>query len=223
MQETLRPPPAPAPEILKQDLFGNIVLARGADGPEVRRDTRSARWWTAWLARRLAGREARALAAAAAVPDVPRLISWDGRVLVRSWLEGRPMHQARPTDPAYFCAALALVRRLHTAGVVHNDLAKEPNWLVLPDGRPGLVDFQLAWAPRRRGPMFRVLGREDLRHALKHKRWYCAQALSGRERALLARRGWPSRLWMATGKKAYLFVTRRLLGWSDREGAGDRG
>ena len=32
-----------------------------------------------------------------------------------------------------------------------------------------------------------------------------------------------SRTWMATGKPAYLFVTRRLLGWSDREGAGDRG
>jgi hypothetical protein len=27
---------------------------------------------------------------------------------------------------------------------------------------------------------------------------------------------------MGTGKKLYLFVTRRLLGWADREGAGDR-
>jgi len=27
---------------------------------------------------------------------------------------------------------------------------------------------------------------------------------------------------MATGKRAYLFITRRLLGWADREGAGDR-
>ena len=24
------------------------------------------------------------------------------------------------------------------------------------------------------------------------------------------------------GKRAYTFVTRRLIGWSDREGAGDR-
>lgn len=208
--------------ILKQDLFGTVRRVAGPDGPEVHRDTSTARWWTRWLARRLARREARALATAAGVPDIPRLRSWDGQVLVRSWLEGRPMHEARPQDPAYFRAALALVRRLHTAGVVHNDLAKEPNWLVLPDGRPGLVDFQLAWAPRRRGPMFRLLGREDLRHALKHKRWYCAAALSARERALLGQRAWTSRLWMATGKKLYLFVTRRILGWADREGAGDR-
>jgi hypothetical protein len=27
---------------------------------------------------------------------------------------------------------------------------------------------------------------------------------------------------MSTGKPVYRFVTRRLLGWADREGAGDR-
>lgn len=221
--EHARPSPAPRTvETLKRDIFGTVTLVRGAHGLQVRRDTRSARWWAAGLARSLAKREAKALVAACEVPDIPRLISWDGRVLVRSWLEGQPMHRAKPGNPEYFRAALALVRKLHTAGVVHNDLAKEPNWLVLPDGRPAMVDFQLAWAPRRRGPMFRLLGREDLRHALKHKRWYCAAALSRRELAILAKRAWPSRLWMATGKKAYLFVTRRLLGWADREGAGDR-
>jgi RIO-like serine/threonine protein kinase len=209
-------------EVLKRDLFGTMTLCRDPRGTWVCRDTRQARWWLRWLARWLATREARALTAAKNVPDVPRLLAWDGRVLVRSWLEGRPMQQARPSDPDYFRAALALVRRLHGAGVVHCDLAKEPNWLVLPDGRPGLIDFQLAWAPRRRGRMFRVLGREDLRHALKHKRYYCAAALSARERAILARPGWTSRLWMASGKPVYLFVTRRLLGWADREGAGDR-
>jgi len=222
MENAAHPPSTEMPQVLKSDLFGTVSLAHGPRGPEVHRDTGSAPWWTRWLARRLAGREARALQAAAMVPDVPRLVSWDGRVLVRSWLEGQPMHLARPADRAYFDAALGLVRRLHIAGVVHNDLAKEPNWLILPDGRPGLIDFQLAWAPPRRSSMFRLLGREDLRHTLKHKRFYRADALTRRESALLARRAWTSRLWMATGKKAYLFITRRLLGWADREGAGDR-
>jgi hypothetical protein len=216
------PLPPAAMQVLKRDLFGTITLVR-EPAPVVRRDTRDAPWWTRPIARWLAGREARALAAAQGVADIPRLLSWDGEVLRRSWLDGRPMQQARPADSAYFRAALRLVRRLHAAGVVHNDLAKEPNWLVLPDGRPGLIDFQLAWAPRRRGRLFRVLGREDLRHALKHKRWYCAGTLSTRQRTMLARRAWPSRLWMATGKKLYRLVTRRLLGWADREGAGDRG
>ena len=132
------------------------------------------------------------------------------------------MQEARPRDPAYFRRANQLVRRLHRAGVVHNDLAKEPNWLVTADGRPALIDFQLAWAPGRRGAMFRMLGREDLRHALKHKRYYCAGHLTPRERSILSTPGPLSRWWMRLGKPAYLFVTRRLLRWRDREGAGDR-
>jgi serine/threonine protein kinase len=133
------------------------------------------------------------------------------------------MHHARPRDRAYYREALRLLRRLHAAGVVHNDLAKEPNWLVAPDGAPALIDFQLASRPRRRGRRFRALAYDDLRHLLKHKRTYCPEALTARERAILARRSCPAAAWMRTGKPVYLFVTRRVLGWSDREGAGDRG
>ena len=64
--------------------------------------------------------------------------------------------------------------------------------------------------------------REDLRHLLKHKRSYCPERLTARERRILARPAMVSRLWMAMGKPVYLFVTRRLFGWADREGAGDR-
>ena len=210
---------------LKRDLFGTVdlvALPAPGGGLAVRRDTRRARWWTRPLARWLAGREARSLAAAAGLPDVPRLLAWSDGILLRSWLPGRPMQEARPRDPAYFREALRLVCRLHRAGVVHNDLAKEPNWLVRDDGRPALIDFQLAWAPRRRGRLFRALAREDLRHLLKHKRYYCAERLTARQRAILARPGPLSRVWMRFGKPVYLFVTRRIFGWSDREGANDR-
>jgi predicted lipoprotein with Yx(FWY)xxD motif len=40
---------------------------------------------------------------------------------------------------------------------------------------------------------------------------------------MLARRSPIAGIWARTGKPVYRFVTRRLLGWSDREGAGDRG
>ncbi len=215
-------PAQDTPRLLKRDLFGEVRLEGGPGSWRVVRDTRGARWWTRRLARMLAAREARSLEAAAGVANVPRLLSWDGRVLERSWLEGRPMQQARPRDEAYFRHCLDLIRRLHVAGVVHNDCGKEANWLVLEDNRPGLIDFQLAWAPRRRGRLFRLLGREDLRHTLKHKRYYCRAALSRRQRQMLDQPAWPSRLWMATGKRLYLFVTRRVLGWADREGADDR-
>jgi hypothetical protein len=210
---------------LKRDLFGAVdlvVLRPPEDRLAVRRDTGASRWWTRPVARWLAAREARSLAAAAGVADVPRLIAWEDGILLRSWLPGQPMQEARPRDAAYYREALRLVCRLHRAGVVHNDLAKEPNWLVRDDGRPALIDFQLAWAPRRRGRLFRALAREDLRHLLKHKRYYCPDRLTARQREILARPGPLSRTWMRYGKPVYLFVTRRLLGWSDREGANDR-
>jgi hypothetical protein len=132
------------------------------------------------------------------------------------------MHLARPRDPAYFRAASRLLRRLHAAGVLHNDLAKETNWLVTPQGLPALVDFQLASVTRRRGRWARARGHDDLRHLLKHKRTYPPERLTARERGILARPSLPSRVWMATGKKVYLFITRRILHWRDRDGAGDR-
>jgi predicted Ser/Thr protein kinase len=212
---------------LKRDLFGDVALLRvssaGGELDCVQRDTTVAARGLRWLARRLAAREARALHVLRRVPGVPRLISWDGRKLVRSWLPGVPLQRAGGVDATYFRAALSLLRRLHAAGVVHNDLAKEPNWLVTPQGRPALVDFQLAMRPRYRGRLFRMLAHDDLRHLLKHKRSYCPGLLTRRERAILARRSPLAAAWAHTGKPLYRFVTRRLLGWADREGAGDRG
>lgn len=207
---------------LKSDLFGS-VWRDGERGREiVRRDTAGARWWLAWLARRLCRREARALARLDGIPGTPRLVAVDAGGLRREWIEGRPMQLARPRNADYYRAARRLVAALHRRGVAHNDLAKETNWLVTPTGGPALVDFQLALVSRRRGPLFRSLAREDLRHLLKHKRSYCPDRLTARERRILARPAAISRLWMATGKPVYTFITRRLLGWEDREGAGDR-
>jgi len=215
------------PVLLKQDSFGTVQrLQRGTSGAAedcVERDVTAAARGLRWLARRLAAREARALEALRQVPQVPRLLGWDGRRLRRSWLPGRPLHEGGINDPAWFREALRLLRRLHAAGVVHNDLAKEPNWLVDADGRPALVDFQLAARPRRRGRLFRMLAYDDLRHLLKHKRSYCPRRLTARQRAVLARRSPLAALWARTGKPAYRLVTRGILGWADREGAGDRG
>ena len=156
-------------------------------------------------------REHRALTrlALGRVSKVFRAFSTSDRALTRSWIEGAPMHLAKPRDPAYFRAALRLLRRLHAANVIHNDLAKETNWLVTPDGRPALVDFQLAMTLTRRGPLARALGHDDIRHLLKHKRTYLPECLTARERRILATPSLLSRIWMASGKQVYLFVTRR--------------
>jgi len=208
--------------ILKSDLFGRMRLEQVRGRQVVVRDTSDARWWLAWLARRLCRREARALARLDGLPGAPRLLVVESGRLHREWIEGRPMQIAKPRNPDYFRRARGLVAALHRRGVAHNDLAKEPNWLVTPIGAPALIDFQLATVSVRRGRLFRALAREDLRHLLKHKRLYCPERLTARERRILATPALIARLWMATGKPVYRFVTRRLLGWADREGAGDR-
>ena len=187
------------------------------------RDASSARPWLGWLARRLLRREANALAALAQIDEIPELLHCEATRLERRYLDGRPLQEARPQDAHFFRDAARLLRRLHGANVVHNDLAKEPNILVLSSGQPAPIDFQLAWYARRRGRLFRLMAYDDLRHLLKHKRTYCAHSLTARERLILANPSTPSRVFRRTVKPVYMFVTRRLLGWADREGATDRG
>jgi hypothetical protein len=93
---------------------------------------------------------------------------------------------------------------------------------VLDDGRPALIDFQLAMRGPPRARWLRLLAREDLRHLLKHKRMYCPQALTPVERRVLRRRSWLRNAWFATGKPVYRFVTRKLLQWEDNEGQGPK-
>ncbi len=210
-------------QLLKKDLFGEVWMMTSGDEAFVLRDTRPAKWWLAWLARRLLRREARALAALAGIDGVPQLLASGAQQLKRSFVAGVPMYEGRPRDPQYFRAANRLLRRLHRAGVVHNDLAKEPNLLVRADGMPVFIDFQLAWHAPRRNRFFRMAAREDIRHLLKHKRNYRPDLLTERERTILASPSPLSRAWMSIAKPIYLLVTRQILGWSDREGASDRG
>ncbi|MBT8087563.1 MAG: serine/threonine protein kinase [Gammaproteobacteria bacterium] len=209
--------------LLKKDLFGEVWQRDSVHGAVIVRDTRPAPWWARWLARLLLRRELRALAVLEGVDGVPALQQFDKHTLARSYLRGLPMNVSKPTDVAYFDQAATLLQRLHDRGVTHNDLAKEPNLLVDEDGAPAFIDFQLAACSQRRGRLFRAAAREDIRHLLKHKRTCFPDALTARERAVLDNPSAVSRAYMRFVKPLYLFVTRRLLGWSDREGAGDRG
>jgi hypothetical protein len=216
-----------AKQLLKADLLGRIELGavEGPEGPvdAVQRDFRAGALWLRPVAAVLARREAAALAWLDGVPRVPRLLDRSGGRFLRSWIDGRPLAEAGPRGRAYFVEARRLLRRIHAAGVTHNDTHKVHNWLVTPEGGPALVDFQIAGRHGARTRWFRYCAREDVRHLLKHKRSYCPEALTQRERALLTRRGWISRTWLATVKPVYVLVTRRLLGWRDNEGRGREG
>jgi acyl-CoA synthetase (AMP-forming)/AMP-acid ligase II len=211
--------------VLKRDVFSIVErgIFHGPDGDvdAVVRRIDDVPWWSRTLARLFLRREARALALIGPLGIAPRLLFSGERVLVRSFIDGVPLHIARPVgDRAYFGSAHAALRKLHGAGVCHNDLAKEQNWLRGADGRAYLTDFQLSARPS--GKLFRLAAYEDLRHYLKHKRSYVPDALTAAERRVLARKSWVTVAWMATGKRVYLWVTRGLFRFTDREGGGPR-
>jgi hypothetical protein len=212
---------------LKSDVFSTIDRGvwhdvAGEHGA-IRRDLTTARWWAKPLAWHFGWREERALAAASGVRGVPALHAAGSGVIVRGFIEGLPFQMAKPYgQAALFSDAKRLLREMRRRGVCHNDLAKEPNWLVTPDGRAAVTDFQLASVHHRRGRLYRLLAHEDLRHLLKHKRKFCPDMVTAGERRVLARKSWPSRLWLMTGKKIYKLITRDMLGVRDREGGGLR-
>ena len=215
--------------VLKRDVFSTIERGRfrseNGEVEAVLRRLDEVPWWSRLLAQELFRRERRALAIVGPLGVAPPLLFAGRRALVRGWIDGVPLHIAKPYgDAAYFRSAKAALRALHRAGIAHNDLAKEQNWLYARDGEHGrayLTDFQLAATFRRRSALFRLARYEDLRHLLKHKRRYAPDALTAAERRVLGRKSFITRAWMATGKKIYYAMTRGL-NFTDREGRGLR-
>jgi hypothetical protein len=213
--------------VLKRDVFSTVergVFTTESDEVEaVLRRIDITPWWTFAIARHFLRREARALAVAGTLNLAPPLLFAGRRVLVRGWIDGLPLQLARPNgDRDYFRSAKRALRALHRAGITHNDLAKEQNWLRMPDGRAVLTDFQLATHFSRRHALFRLAAYEDLRHLLKHKNRYAPHWLTAAERRMLGRKSAPTRIWMATGKRVYYWITRGIFNFTDREGGGPR-
>jgi hypothetical protein len=213
--------------LLKRDVFSTVERGRfrgdGGSVDAVLRRLDEVPWWSLVPAWHLFAREKKALSLAKGLNVGPELL-WAGqRALVRGFIDGVALHLAKPHgDVAYFRSAKRALHRLHRAGICHNDLAKEQNWLVGRDGCAYLTDFQLAACFKRRSRLFRIAAYEDLRHLLKHKRSYAPEALTPRERKILARKSAVASLWLMTGKKVYRAVTRGLFNFTDREGGGRR-
>ena len=83
----------------------------------------------------------------------------------------------------------ALMERVHQAGLVHLDARGTGNWVVRPDGKAGLIDFQAAigtgWLPSKwRGIL------EDIDMSGVLKRWKeCHPEAMGPEREARFKRG----------------------------------
>lgn len=218
-------PPFVPVTVLKRDAFSETVSGHLEGQPDRRIACRNLEGLPAWslpVARFLARREARALRAVQGIAGCPVLLRADRRGILREWSDGTPLQLAKPSDAAFYRDARRLLREMRRRGVTHNDIAKPQNWLMTSEGRAAVIDFQLASVHRRRGALFRTMAREDLRHLLKQKRAYAPGLLTPAEHAMLNRKALPARVWMATAKPLYNFVTRRLMNWSDGEGTEDR-
>jgi serine/threonine protein kinase len=213
--------------LLKRDVFSTVERGRFRDDSGevegVLRRLDQVPLWSYPLARHLFAREKKALALARDLDVGPKLL-WAGRqALVRGFIDGVALHLAKPHgDLTYFRSAKLALRKLHRAGICHNDLAKEQNWLRGNDGKAYVTDFQLAGCFKSRSRLFRIAAYEDLRHLLKHKRSYAPAALTPMERKILAKKSMFASVWLKTGKKVYQAITRGLFNFTDREGGGRR-
>lgn len=227
---------------LKRDALGRVELLKRGDEFRIRRVACGSRVpLSRAVARVLAARERKALETLdgrVAAPKLELELAWsrapslggtvprpDG-VLVREFVEGVALCGAEALPRNFFDLLAAEVRRMHALGVCHNDLHKEQNVLVRPDGRPSLVDFQLASVHRPGSFTWRARVAEDLRHVEKHRRRYMrvGRGPEGAEIDVLAvakpRRGPLAFAWRRVGKPLYNFVTRKLL--RTRDGAEER-
>jgi hypothetical protein len=129
-------------ELLKKDLLGEIRLHRDLGQDLIVRDAAAASRGVRWLARLLLRREARALAALEHVDGVPAISRVDRNCLERLYIDGEPMHRAKPATPQYYSQCARLLRRLHSANVVVGParwlscLRRFPAGLVCAEARP---------------------------------------------------------------------------------------
>jgi hypothetical protein len=237
-------------QVLKRDALGRVELLLSGRERRVRRVACGGGLpGSRWIAHVLLAREAHALRALEGTPGVPQLSdapAWVGApslagevpaerdVLVRTFVEGQALHRAEQLPEDFFERLAELVAEVHERGVCHNDLHKEQNVVVGEDGRPGLVDFQLASLHPRPTRAFVSRVRDDLRHVHKHRRRYTAPgrgpagsvesafgpgAAPGSPNAPEPlRRSWTAAVWRRVAKPVYNFVTRRLLrSWDGEE------
>lgn len=218
---------------LKRDVFGRVELVRiaaagaaaePASTLAIRRVAEgSSLPGSRLVARLLLGRERVALQRLAGLPGVPSLIEVGEDRLVRSFQEGLALSATEELAVDFFERLAELVREVHARGVCHNDLHKEQNVIVGVDGRPYLVDFQLASVHEPGSRTHAARAREDLRHIEKHRRRYLrdGRGPEGSSLDLSAepplRRSRTALIWKRTAKPIYIFVTRRLLATRDGE------
>lgn len=212
---------------LKIDAFSKTDLAWYNEKCVIVRSLNCQGWIKNWIGRLLANREAKVITHLAKqiktsktgvdYPNFPVLLYKDSNYLIRSYISGCPLNRTGKISAAYFKKAKNLVKLIHRNHLVHNDLEKAENWIVMDNGEPGIIDFQIAMYFKRPNKLMHLLMAEDLRHVLKNKARFCSENLNKKEQDILKQRPKINQWFLGTFKPIYNFITRKIFRYSDRK------
>ncbi|MCI6531112.1 MAG: hypothetical protein MR428_08490 [Mesosutterella sp.] len=159
-----------------------------------------------FLAPFLFWRELRAIRILKGVDGVPSEgFRIDRNAIAVSFVPGESLSRVLGREPgrmtvSFLKAMEDLMERVHRAGLVHLDARGTGNWVVRPDGTPGLIDFQAAvstrWLPRG---LRRILEDIDMSGVLKKWQECHPEAMGAERRARLHRGNRLRSLWRIKG------------------------
>lgn len=132
-----------------------------------------------WLGRALCQHEIAMLKRLEGLEGVPRLLGRLGQTgMIYEYIEGCSLDEKPAVPDNYFSELSDLINRIHQRRIAYIDMNKRGNLLLGAQGRPNLIDFQIAcYIPPRMllsrrltNRVLRRLQKEDLYHLNKHKR-----------------------------------------------------
>ncbi len=152
----------------------------------------------------------------------PPLLFADRHSLVRGWIDGVTLNIAKPhPDPAYFRSAKRACARLHRAMTPQRprqraELAASRRRARRAHRLPARHPLSQPQAAVPRDRVRRPASPAQAQAPLR------AGEPDRRRTARARRKSWSTRIWMATGKRVYHWITRGMLILADREGGGLR-
>jgi predicted Ser/Thr protein kinase len=144
-----------------------------------------------WLGKSLRNHEIENLRRLRGISQVPKVLSIFGKTgFIYKYIVGCSLYESKNLPDDFFDRLLELVNRMHSFGIACLDLNKRSNIVVGEDGRPFLIDFQIALYMNKNPIFGKILTRyiwncfrkADIYHLFKHKRKLKPQLLSQEER-----------------------------------------
>lgn len=133
----------------KNDFFAVTALYRNVDRGVILKAHRQAscfgiplRWIGRWLARR----EAAAFRQLQGIEGIPAFLGfWEDTGILHEFVPGHVLRKGERVDDHFHDRLRAVIDAIHVRDMAYVDLEKCENVLVGDDGRPYLVDFQIAF------------------------------------------------------------------------------